>query len=218
MSVRLPNGTTFAIAASYGPTKAFTAATNAKPAKLSSVAHGFAKGAVLEVSSGWARLDGRVARADAVTVDAFALEGIDTTNTDIYPAGTGIGSVRPVLTFQQISQVLQSAASGGDQQFYNYSFLEDTGDEKQIPTIRSARSYTLTIADDPTLAHYALLEAADEDREPRVVQMKLPSGAPIYFSAYVSFSKVPTTTKNEAMALTVTLSLTGEVTRYTAGA
>ncbi|MFV8603865.1 phage tail protein [Ralstonia pseudosolanacearum] len=214
MSVRLPNGTTFAIAASYGPDKAFTAITNAKPAKLSGVAHGFAKGAILEVSSGWSRLDGRVARADAVTADAFALDGIDTTDTGTYPAGTGIGSVRPVLSFQQISQVLQSAASGGDQQFYNYSFLEDTGDEKQIPTIRSARSYTLTIADDPTLAHYALLEAADEDREPRAVQMKLSGGSPIYFRAYVSFSKVPTTTKNEAMAITVTLSLTGEVTRY----
>ncbi|API74699.1 phage tail protein [Ralstonia pseudosolanacearum] len=214
MSVRLPNGTTFAIAASYGPDKAFTAITNAKPAKLSSVAHGFAKGAILEVSSGWSRLDGRVARADAVTADAFALEGIDTTDTGAYPAGTGIGSARLVVAFQQISQVLQSAASGGDQQFYNYSFLEDTGDEKQIPTIRSARSYTLTIADDPALAHYALLEAADEDREPRAVQMKLPGGSPIYFRAYVSFSKVPTTTKNEAMAITVTLSLTGEVTRY----
>ncbi|MGC5887035.1 phage tail protein [Ralstonia pseudosolanacearum] len=214
MSVRLPNGTTFAIAASYGPDKAFTTITNAKPAKAASVAHGFAKGTVLEISSGWARLDGRVARADAVTADAFAFEGIDTTDTDVYPIGTGIGSVRPVLTWQQITQVLQSAASGGDQQFYNYSFLEDTSDEKQIPTIRSARSYTLTIADDPALAHYALLEAADEDREPRAVQMKLPGGSPIFFRAYIAFSKVPTTTKNEAMATTVTLSLTGEVTRY----
>ncbi|APF86965.1 phage tail protein [Ralstonia solanacearum] len=214
MSVRLPNGTTFAIAASYGPDKAFTAITNTKPPKLTSVAHGLAKGAVLDVSSGWSRLDGRVARADAVTADALALEGIDTTDTDDYPAGTGIGSVRPVLTWQQISQVLQSAASGGDQQFYNYSFLEDTGDEKQIPTIRSARSYTLTLADDPTLPQYALLEAADEDREPRVVRMTLSGGSPIYFRAYVSFSKVPTTTKNEAMATAVTLSLAGDVTRY----
>ncbi|MHA6885723.1 phage tail protein [Ralstonia pseudosolanacearum] len=214
MSVRLPNGTTFAIAASYGPAKAFTAITNAKPAKLSSVAHGFAKGTVLEVTSGWARLNDRVARADVVTADAFALEGVDTTNANVYPAGTGIGSVRAVQTWQQISQVMQSAASGGEQQFYSYSFLEDTGDERQIPTIRSARSYALTIADDPALPQYALLEAADEDREPRVVQMTLPGGAPIYFRAYVSFSKVPTTTKNEAMALTVTLSLAGEVTRY----
>ncbi|WP_265087035.1 hypothetical protein [Ralstonia pseudosolanacearum] len=63
MTVRLPNGTTFEVAASYGPAKAFTAITNAKPAKAASVAHGFAKGAVLEISSGWARLDGRVARA-----------------------------------------------------------------------------------------------------------------------------------------------------------
>ncbi|WP_405126763.1 phage tail protein [Ralstonia pseudosolanacearum] len=214
MTVRLPNGTTFEVAASYGPAKAFTAIANTKPAKATSVAHGFAKGTVLEISSGWARLDGRVARADAVTADAFALEGIDTTNADVYPAGTGIGSVQPVLTWQQITQVLQSAASGGDQQFYGYSFLEDTSDERQIPTIRSARSYTLTIADDPTLAHYALLEAADEDRKPRAVKMKLPGGSPIYFRAYIAFSKVPTTTKNEAMATTVTLSLTGEVTRY----
>ncbi|CBJ37897.1 putative phage tail protein [Ralstonia solanacearum CMR15] len=214
MSVRLPNGTTFAIAASYGPDKAFTAITNAKPAKLSSVAHGFVKGAVLEVTSGWARLNDRVARADVVTADAFVLEGVDTTNANVYPGGTGIGSVRAVQTWQQISQVMQSAASGGEQQFYSYSFLENTGDERQIPTIRSARSYALTIADDPALPQYALLEAADEDREPRVVQMTLPGGAPIYFRAYVSFSKVPTTTKNEAMALTVTLSLAGEVTRY----
>ncbi|WP_265087044.1 phage tail protein [Ralstonia pseudosolanacearum] len=38
---------------------------------------------------------------------------MDTTDTDVYPVGTGIGSVLPVLTWQQITQVLQSAASGG---------------------------------------------------------------------------------------------------------
>lgn len=214
MAVRLPNGTTFAIAASYGAAKPFTDITNAKPPKVTSAAHGLTDGAIVEILSGWARLDGRVARVDSPTADEFALEGLDTSNTSVYPTGTGIGSVRVVQTWQQISQVLQSAASGGEQQFYNYSFLEDTGDEKQIPTIRSARSFALTLADDPSLAHYALLEAADEDREPRVIEMTLPGGSKLYFRAYVSFSKVPTTTKNEAMTITVTLSLTGDVTRY----
>lgn len=214
MAVRLPNGTKFAIAATYGALVPFTAITNAKPPQLSSVAHGLPDAAIVEVASGWGRLDGRVSRIDTSTADAFALEKFDTTNTNDYPAGTGAGSVRQVLTFQQITQVLQSAASGGDQQFYNYSFLEDTSDEKQIPTIRSARSYALTLADDPTLPHYELIEAADADREPRVIEMTLPGGSKIYFRAYVSSSKVPTTTKNEAMAINVTLSLTGEVTRY----
>ncbi|MFY2021075.1 phage tail tube protein [Achromobacter dolens] len=34
-------------------------------------------------------MDGRVARADAVTTDSLTLEGIDTTDTKRYPAGTG---------------------------------------------------------------------------------------------------------------------------------
>ncbi|WP_275760837.1 phage tail protein [Ralstonia pseudosolanacearum] len=214
MAVRLPNGTTFAIAATYGALIPFSAITNAKPPELTSVAHGLADAAIVEIASGWSRLDGRVSRIDTSTADAFTLEGFDTTKVADYPAGTGVGSVRKVQTWQQISQVLQSAASGGEQQFYNYSFLEDTGDEKQIPTIRSARSFALTLADDPSLPQYAVLEAADADREPRVVEMTLPGGSKLYFRAYVSFPKVPTTTKNEAMSIVVTLSLTGEVTRY----
>jgi hypothetical protein len=214
MAVRLPNGTTFAIAASYGAAKPFTDITNAKPPKVTSAAHGLTDGTIVEILSGWSRLNNRVARVNSPTADEFELQGIDTTKTSVYPAGTGIGSVRAVQTFQQITQVLQSTASGGEQQFYNYSFIEDTGDEKQIPTIRSARSYALTLADDPSLPHYPLLDAADEDREPRVIEMTLPGDSKVYFRAYVSFSKVPTTTKNEAMTITVTLSLTGDVTRY----
>ncbi|MCP1173030.1 phage tail protein [Ralstonia chuxiongensis] len=214
MAVRLPNGTTFAIASAYGVAKPFSAITNAKPPHVTSVGHGLADGAIVEILSGWSSLDGRVARIDTSAADDFTLEGFDTTNVSKYPAGTGIGSVRAVQAWQQISQVLSSAASGGEQQFYNYSFLEDTGDEKQIPTIRSARSFALTIADDPSLPHYAVLEAADEDREPRSILMTLPGGSKLYARAYVSFSKVPTTTKNEAMTIAVTLSLTGEVTRY----
>ncbi|MCO5412850.1 phage tail protein [Ralstonia mojiangensis] len=214
MAVRLPNGTTFAIASAYGVAKPFSAITNAKPPHVTSVGHGLADGAIVEILSGWSSLDGRVARIDTSAADDFTLEGFDTTNVSKYPAGTGIGSVRAVQAWQQISQVLSSAASGGEQQFYNYSFLEDTGDEKQIPTIRSARSFALTIADDPSLPHYAVLEAADDDREPRSILMTLPGGSKLYARAYVSFSKVPTTTKNEAMTIAVTLSLTGEVTRY----
>ena len=214
MAVRLPNGTTFAIASAYGAAKPFSAITNAKPPHATSVAHGLADGSIVEIVSGWSSLDGRVARIDTSAADEFTLEGLDTTNVSKYPVGTGIGSVRAVQAWQQISQVLSSAASGGEQQFYNYSFLEDTGDEKQIPTIRSARSFALTIADDPSLPHYAVLEAADDDREPRSILMTLPGGSKLYARAYVSFSKVPTTTKNEAMTIAVTLSLTGEVTRY----
>lgn len=216
MSVRLPNGAIFSVASAYGAPKTVSALTNAKPPVATSTAHGLADGAIVEVASGWSNMDGRVARIDAPSTDSFSLENFDTLDTTKFPAGTGAGSVRAVSAWQQISQVLESSSSGGEQQFYNYSFLEDNGDEKQIPTIRSARSITLTIADDDSLPQYAVLQAASEDRLPRAVRFQLPSGSVIYFRAYVAFSPMPTTTKNQAMALTVTLSLTGEPTRYAA--
>lgn len=216
MSVKLPNGAIFSIASTYGAQKVVTNVSNAKPGVAASAAHGFSNGAILEVTSGWTRLDGRVARVSAAAADNFGLEGIDTTDTGVYPAGTGGGQVRAVTGWQQISQVLESSSSGGEQQFYSYSFLEDSGDEKQIPTTRSARTITLTVADDDLLPQYAVLQAASDDRLPRTIKFRLPSGSEIYFRGYVAMSKMPTTTKNQAMATTVTISLTGEPTRYAA--
>lgn len=215
MSVSLPNGAVYSVAATFGIAAiAVTAISNAKPAVVTAAGHALANGDIVEIVSGWPALNGRVARVIDSQAGTFALEGIDTTDTKRFPAGAGIGSVREVLTWTPITQVLDASMAGGEQQFYNYQFLEDTGDERQMPTIRSARSATLQVADDDTLPHYAVLEAADAERKPRPVWLQLPSGARTYYRAYVSFSKVPTLTKNQAMALSVTLSLDGEPTRY----
>ncbi|MDH0740221.1 phage tail protein [Achromobacter spanius] len=216
MGVKLPNGAVFSIASAYTAAVPTTAVTNAEQAVVSATGHGVENGEVVEIVSGWTALDGRIARAAGVTAEALTLDGIDTTNETRYPVGAGAGQVRKVDEWTQISQIMESASQGGEQQFYGYSFLEDTGDERQIPTTRSARSITLTVADDDKLPHYPVLKAASDDREPRAIRFMLPSGSAIYFRAYVSFSEMPTTTKNEAMTLQVTLSLTGAPTRYSA--
>lgn len=214
MGVKLPNGSTVSIASDYGVPIAVTAISNASPPIVSAVDHGLVAGDIVEVTSGWSDLSGRAARVIVVTEDTFSLEGLDTTDTGRFIPGSGVGSVRQVNTFQQITQILETANSGGEQQFYTYSFLEDTGDDRQIPTTRSPSSMTLTVADDPALPQTQVLEQASLDKIPRVVQFKLASGALIYFGAYVSVTDMPTTTKNQAMANTVTLSKTGRATRY----
>lgn len=216
MSVSLPNGSTVSIAATYAAVKAVTGISNASPAIATAVAHGFLAGDIVEIASGWSDLAGRAARVKApIAADTFALDGFDTTSQQRYPTGGGVGSARKVLTWQPITQVLDAAMTGGEQQFYTYSFLEDVGDERQLPTNRSARTLTLTIADDPTLPQYQVLKAANDARTPVIVRFALANGSAIYFSAYVSFSEMPTLTKNEAMAQVVTLSLAGAPTRYT---
>lgn len=212
--VSLPNGSTISIVSAYGTVKNMTAITNATEAVGTlEAAHGVAANDLVEITSGWSKLSGRIARAKAVATNDVTFEEINTSSSARFPAGSGGGTVREISGWTQIAQVLETASSGGEQQFTNYSFLEDDT-ERQIPTNKSPRSFTITIADDPSLAAYPLLTAADEDRLPRAIQVQLPNGSKLYWNCYVTFNKIPTLTKNEVMACTVTLSMVADPTRY----
>lgn len=215
MSVSLPNGAVVAIAATYGSAVPVTAITNANPAVATATAHGLTDGDLIEVTSGWSRLNSRVVRVANSDTNTFELEGIDTSDTNLYPAGGGIGSVKDIATMTQITQVLEFTTSGGEQQFVTYSFLEEDV-EHQIPTVKSASSFAMTIGDDATLPWYALLSTANDDRVPRAVTVTLPSGSLIAYNGYVTLNKTPTLTKNEIMGLQSTVSLTSEPVRYSA--
>jgi hypothetical protein len=214
MSVQLPNGATVEIAASYGTAKTVSDIANTNPAVATiEVGHSIASGDYIEVTSGWSKLTNKIVRALTSSSDELALEGIDASDTTRYPAAGGAGTVREILTWTQLLQVLTSTSSGGEQQFLQYQFLEDDA-QKQIPTFKNAASLTMSIADDPTLAGYILAAAANDDRLPRAVRITLPSGGVLLYNCYVSLNKTPTLTVNELMACQVTLSQLAEVTRY----
>lgn len=215
MSVSLPNGAVVSVASTYSAAKTITAITNANPAVVSSTTHGFANGDIVEITSGWSRLNRRIVRVANVAADSFELEGIDTTSTTLYPVGGSAGSAREVSAWTQISQVIEFSTSGGEQQFVTYSFLEEDV-EHQIPTVKSASSFAMTIGDDATLPWYSILSAANDDRIPRAVRVQLPSGSSILYDGYVTLNKTPTLTKNEIMGLQATVSLTSEPVRYSA--
>jgi len=213
MAVSLPNGSVVSIGSAYGSALTVSAVTNANPAVCSSTAHGLSNGDIVVFTSGWSRLNGRAFRVSGVTTNTFELEGVDTLSTTIYPAGSGTGSVKEVTTFTQISQILGSSSSGGEQQFVEYQFLESDS-QTRIPTVKSAAGLTLQIADDPSLAGYTACETANDDRLPRALKIALANGAFIYYNGYVTLNKTPSLTVNEVMAVEVTVSLIGEPTRY----
>lgn len=214
MSVSLPNGATISIATGYGVSAPITAISNANPAVATVTGGAVATADIIVVKSGWSRLNDRVIRAGSGG-GSVTLEGVNTTNVSTFPAGTGLGSLVEVTGWQQITQILETTSSGGSQNFVNYSFLEsDT--EYQIPTTKSPVAFTFKIADDATLAHYAVLDAADLARTPQAVRLLLPTGSVVYWNAYVTLSRTPSLTKNEVMSLEVTMSLVSEVTRYAA--
>ncbi|MGZ9713901.1 phage tail protein [Glaciimonas sp. GNP009] len=214
MSISLPNGALVAIASGYGPVKALTAITNASTGVATlEAAHGVIVGDIIEVTSGWSRLTNKIVRASLVATNDVSLGGQDTSLTSIYPAAGGVGTIRKISGWTQLSQILSSSSSGGEQQFLDYQFLEGDA-QKRIPTFKNAAGLSFSVADDPTLPGYILASAANDDRLPRAVRVSLPSGSTIYYNAYISLNKTPSLTVNEIMACEVTLSLLAEVVRY----
>ena len=214
MAISLPNGAIVAIASSYAAGNTITALSNANPA-IATATNTLDAGDFVEITSGWSRLTNKVVRVPAagLTGSAFGLEGYDTTLTTIYPAGSGAGSYRKIDGWTQISQVLSSSSSGGEQQFLEYQLLE-ADSQKRIPTFKSAAGLTLSIADDPSLAGYIACSVANDDRAQRAVRITLPNGSILLYNAFVSLNKTPSLTVNEVMACEVTLSLLAEPVRY----
>lgn len=213
MSAKLPDGAIVSLATTYGTAKTVSAITNANPGVATSTAHGFSNGDIVTMVSGWSNLNNRIERVSGSLTNSFNLEGLDTSSTTLYPAGSGTGTATAITAWQQISQIMSFETSGGDQQFTTFSFLEQNF-ETQIPTVFSAQSIKIGIADDPTLAGYIALKAAADARAVRALRLQLPDGSVLYYQGYVSFNETPTVTKGQVMQVTATFSLQSRPTRY----
>lgn len=215
MSVYLPNGSTIALGTTVASPVTVSGVSNANPGLATATAHGFVDNDIVIVSSGWSRASDRVFKVDQQAADTFLLLGLNTTNTDLFPASTGGGTASKVTAWTQVAQVLDSQSQGGEQQFTEYQFLE--GDSQvRIPTFKSAYGMNVELADDQTLAGHVAALAANDDRQPRAVRIVLPGGKTIFFYAYVSISKVPTLSVNQVATVSMTLSMLNEPTRYSA--
>lgn len=213
MAAKLPDGSILSIATVLASAKTISTLSNGAPPVAGATAHGYSNNDAFLLASGWQRFDNRVFRAAGVTTDSFTLLGQDATDTTKYPAGTGAGTAKKITTFQQISQILGFGTTGGDQQFANFSFLEDDF-ERQLPTVTSAQSLQLDIADDPTLAGYLAVKAASDSKANSVMSLTLPGGSVIYYVGIVSLNETPTVTKGNVMAVRATFSLQSRPTRY----
>lgn len=213
--IPLPNGSVLEIASTLGTAVPFTALTNAKPPVASAVGHSVDADDILLISSGWALINDRTAKAANVTTDAFSLAGLDTTNADRYTAGAGVGSVVPVSGWTQISKVTGFTVSGGEQQFLTVGYLEND-DDLQFPTNRNPISVSVTVEDQPTALYVPVVEGYDDSKELTVIRLKLPGGGQILMPGYVSITSTPTMERNQLMTRTISVGLSGRPTRYSA--
>ncbi|MBP7645355.1 MAG: phage tail protein [Comamonas sp.] len=186
----VPTGTTFAVATVFAAAKTISAISNAAEAVVSSTAHGLLAGDVVEITSGWGRLNRRVFEVKSATTDAFVI-AVDTQSQNFYPVGSSAGSVRKVQTWTQISQITGASSSGGDPKTVDYKYVESDV-SYSINDGFNATQYTLTIDADAigTPGFDALKQLTDVQTD-TVLRMLSRSGARLYMPSTVALNDVP---------------------------
>lgn len=203
----LPDGARLFLGTALATEVSITAITNANPAVASAVAHGYTDGDYLAMTSPWAQLDGMILRVEGSSTDDFELGGFDTTNTTNFPAETNTAKAKKVTTWLEIPKITQPAMNGGDQQFYQFQYLAERI-QRQIPTVKNAKSLSMQITDDGgDSAIFAALVAADRSLTPQPVRLVLANGSEIPYMMYVGFDKQPSLTQGQIMTNALVLTM-----------
>lgn len=211
---QVPTGSTFFIASAIAASKTTTVVTNALEAVVTSAAHGYSIGDIVEITSGWGRLNKRVFRIKASDANTFTLEGADTTNTNFFPSGTGIGSVRKITTFTQITTVMSPQTSGGEPKNVTYKFIESDV-EFNINDGFSATSYTMELdADSIGSAGYTALKTLTDVQTDTVLKIVTRSGSQMFIPCTVALNESVRMQDGQINRVNASFSGNNRVTRY----
>lgn len=211
----LPNGSQIFIENTRGVAVSATNVSNATKPEFT-VASGvtnFKKGDyIIVTASSWGKLLDRVLRVTAAEGTKVTVEGIDTTDTNVFPAGSVTASFAKINGWTEIPCVQDLGQDGGEQQYYNYQCLSDDQEQK-LPTYKSAVSLTYTFAHEYDNPIYPLLRKADESGDVKALRMYVPKAKEMrLWAGVLSFNEIPQTAVNEMETVSLSVSLKGRFT------
>jgi hypothetical protein len=194
MSKTLAVGTQIAIAKTYAASQAFTSITNATEAVASFATDPtLVAGDIIEVTSGWGRLNNRVVRVKTVSGAGpylVTLESVNTSSTARYPAGSGAGSVRKISAWDTCTQISNVEIGDPTIQYADGSDYDNPVDIR-IPASIQPPDGSFTFHADGTLAWLPTVRDASESTAQTGIRLLTPSGAVTYGNAYWLLSEFP---------------------------
>lgn len=209
-----PTGTIYSVATAFAAAKTVSSVSNAAEASVSCTAHGYSVGDILQIFSGWGKLNRRAIRVKSVTTDAFVAEGINTTNTEFYPSGSGGGTVRKATTFTTVNKILNQQNSGGEPKNITVKFLESDSEESIFDGFTAVTESFDIDADEFGGASYAALVALTEVQTDTLLKKTLKSGSMIFTPARIALNENVKMSDGSIMTNGVSINGNGRITRY----
>lgn len=212
MAFNFPEGARFQFSTTFASAKTITVLTNANPAVATCTAHGYVTDDEILLNSGWEDAKESIYKVTVIDANSFSIQGLDTTSTTFFPAGTGIGTAQKVSSFSDIPQVLTISPSGGDPRYTDVQLLASRNSIK-IPTGFNATTQTLTLAHDPANATYKTM-VGNSRTQTKVAFRVVAGGGYEYGYGYMAVSEVASKQSNQVNSVQVAINYLGRSISY----
>ncbi|WGG48923.1 phage tail tube protein [Rugamonas sp. DEMB1] len=213
MAYNFPEGSSQQFSQTFAAAKTITSLTNADPAIATSVAHGYTSGDELLFNIGWEDATDTVFKVTVLTADTYSIDGLDSSDVNFFPAGSGVGTTQKISTWIAIPQVLTIGSSGGDPKFTDVNPLAKRNGIK-IPTGFNATSVTLSLGHDASNANYKTMVKISRALKKVAFKQVLNGGAVTYGYGYMSVSEMPKLNNNQVNTVDAALALLGRSISY----
>lgn len=219
MGYQLPNGSNVQQSKTLSTAATITAITNAPEpvVTLDEAIPGLAAGDWVIINSAWVEFDNgvfKVKTAADTSVTLAAANSTDTTDTDLFPVGGGVGTMRKVEEWTPLPYITDVNTAGGDQQTTSFQPLQ-LDRAITLNTFKNGFTQTFTITHDSADEIRPELEAADRSQEVVAVKFYNPRAKENrVYGSQVSFAKIPVTQPNQVETCAVTYALQSDMRFY----
>ena len=213
MAYFFPEGSSQQFSQTFASAKTITALTNANPAVATSTAHGYATDDEILLTSGWEDATDSVYKVTVIDANSFSIQGLDTSDTSFFPAGTGTGSAQKLSSWTAIPQVLTISSSGGDARFTDVAPLSKRNAVK-IPTGFNATSVTMSLAHDASNANYQTMLGISRTLTKVAFKQVISGGATTYGYGYMNVSEMPKLNNNQVNTVDAVITVLGRSISY----
>lgn len=214
MAYIFPQGTKAFYSTTLAAAKTVTAVTNASPAVATSVSHGYVDLDPVLYSSSWADADNTVFEVDQLTVDTFGIVGLNATDTNVYPVGSGVGTTKKISTWIEVPQILSLQGTGGGIRYGTISPLGSRQDTKQ-PIGFDAAGLDIKIGFDPNNAVITGMQSLTRVFTKVAVKLVIPGGGRVYGYGNIACNEFPEIgSKDAPIQLSVGIGFDGRAISY----
>lgn len=213
MSFSFPEGGSQQFSVTFAAAKTISDISNASPAVCTAATHGYTTGDEVLLASGWEDLQDMVVKVTVIDANSFSLDGIDTTDTNFYPVGSGAGTAEKISTWVAMPQVMTISASGGDPRFTDVQLLARRN-AIRIPTGFNATTITLGLAHDPSNATWVAMLGHSRALRKTAFKQVLAGPSYTYGYGYMACSEVARMQTNSVNQVDVVMALLGRSISY----